>query len=138
MDHRGATRTRTDQGKSGRVILPPLFAPFPPWRESSLLVSNERPVPPSTTQRTAVYHPPSPIRSPSPVLHITNARKIFGRTIALDGGALDVGPREWVGLLGPNGAAKTTLIGAIAGRVALDAGTLTLFGTDIPKRGAAA
>jgi len=72
------------------------------------------------------------------VLHITDARKTFGRTVALDGCALDVGPREWVGLLGPNGAGKTTLIRAIAGRVALDAGTLTLFGTDVPRHGAAA
>ena len=36
-------------------------------------------------------------------------------------------------MLGPNGAGKTTLIKAIAGRAALDAGTLRLFGRALKR-----
>src|SRR5690242_6296003 len=62
------------------------------------------------------------------VLEIRDARKSFGATRALDGLSLALGEGELLGLLGPNGAGKTTLIRAIAGRVRLDAGTVTLYG----------
>jgi len=45
---------------------------------------------------------------------------------ALDGISLVLREGELLGLLGPNGAGKTTLVRAIAGRVRLDAGTITL------------
>ncbi|MFI5370975.1 MAG: ATP-binding cassette domain-containing protein [Candidatus Eisenbacteria bacterium] len=63
-----------------------------------------------------------------PLLRIEDARKRFGETRALEGVSLELRPGELLGLLGPNGAGKTTLVRAISGRVALDAGTLTLFG----------
>jgi ABC-2 type transport system ATP-binding protein len=62
------------------------------------------------------------------VLEIKGARKDFGKTRALDGLGLSLGEGELLGLLGPNGAGKTTLIRAIAGRVRLDAGTISLYG----------
>ena len=61
------------------------------------------------------------------VLTITDARKAFGRVIALDGASFDLQPGELLALLGPNGAGKTTLIRAIAGRVRLDGGEIRLF-----------
>jgi len=62
------------------------------------------------------------------VLEIRDARKDFGSTRALDGLSLSLGEGELLGLLGPNGAGKTTLIRAIAGRVRLNAGTVSLYG----------
>jgi ABC-2 type transport system ATP-binding protein len=62
-----------------------------------------------------------------PLLRVAGARKSYGATTALAGADLSLEPGEWVALLGPNGAGKTTLIRAIAGRVRLDAGSITLF-----------
>ena len=61
------------------------------------------------------------------VLTVTDARKSFGETKALEGASLALRRGELLALLGPNGAGKTTLIRAIAGRVRLDSGEIRLF-----------
>ena len=61
------------------------------------------------------------------VLQVTNAKKQFGQTKALEGASFDLRQGELLALLGPNGAGKTTLIRAVAGRVRLDSGQVTLF-----------
>jgi len=61
------------------------------------------------------------------VLTISDARKKFGGSVALDGASLELRQGELLALLGPNGAGKTTLIRAIAGRVRLDGGEIRLF-----------
>ena len=61
-------------------------------------------------------------------LEVRDARKRFGKTVALDGMSLKLGAGEMLGLLGPNGAGKTTLIRAISGRVRLEGGSVSLFG----------
>src|SRR5262245_21295557 len=48
--------------------------------------------------------------------------KRFGTTVALDGFELCVNPGEVVGLVGHNGAGKTTFARAVAGVLALDGG----------------
>jgi ABC-2 type transport system ATP-binding protein len=60
-------------------------------------------------------------------LTISDARKKFGGSVALDGASLELRQGELLALLGPNGAGKTTLIRAIAGRVRLDGGEIRLF-----------
>jgi ABC-2 type transport system ATP-binding protein len=65
------------------------------------------------------------------VLTVRGAEKRYGDTRALAGVDLTLARGRWVGLLGPNGAGKTTLVRAIAGRVRLDAGTITLLGTPL-------
>jgi ABC-2 type transport system ATP-binding protein len=65
------------------------------------------------------------------VLTVRGAEKRYGDTRALAGVNLALARGRWVGLLGPNGAGKTTLVRAIAGRVRLDAGTITLLGTPL-------
>jgi ABC-2 type transport system ATP-binding protein len=63
-----------------------------------------------------------------PVLDVTDVRKKYGRTVALDGVSLTVRRGELFGLLGPNGAGKTTLMSVLAGLSDPDAGTVRLFG----------
>ncbi|HEY8545151.1 MAG TPA: ATP-binding cassette domain-containing protein, partial [Acidimicrobiales bacterium] len=47
--------------------------------------------------------------------------------------ALRVGDGEVVALLGPNGAGKTTVLRALAGLQPLDAGHVTVDGTDLDR-----
>jgi spermidine/putrescine transport system ATP-binding protein len=54
-----------------------------------------------------------------------------GTVTALGGIDFEVAPREFVTLLGPSGCGKTTLLRAIAGFEALDAGRIVLDGQDI-------
>ena len=68
------------------------------------------------------------------VLTITDARKTFGRVVALDGASFSLRQGELLALLGPNGAGKTTLIRAITGRVRLDGGEVRLFGHRVEGR----
>ena len=58
-------------------------------------------------------------------LVVVGAEKRYGNVQALAGASFDVRRGELLGLLGPNGAGKTTMIKAIAGRLKLDAGTIT-------------
>ena len=62
------------------------------------------------------------------VLRVSDARKSFGATRALDGASFELREGEMLALLGPNGAGKTTLVRAIAGRARLDGGAIELFG----------
>jgi len=71
------------------------------------------------------------------VLRVSDARKSFGPTRALDGASLELLEGEMLALLGPNGAGKTTLVRAIAGRARLDSGSIELFGLPLAGPGAA-
>ncbi len=62
------------------------------------------------------------------VLEITDIRKRYPNTVALDGVSLTVRAGEIFGLLGPNGAGKTTLLSILAGLVRADSGSVKLFG----------
>jgi ABC-2 type transport system ATP-binding protein len=75
----------------------------------------------------------SPSLMANAVLEVRGAKKRFRDVNALDGVDLSLGAGEWLGLLGPNGAGKSTLIRAVSGRVHLDAGEITLFGTKADK-----
>jgi len=65
------------------------------------------------------------------VLSVTNLRKVYGATVAVDGVSFKVSPNEIVGLLGPNGAGKTTTINMILGVLEPDLGTIQIEGMDI-------
>lgn len=56
--------------------------------------------------------------------------KRFGDTVALDGFELVVEPGEITGLVGHNGAGKTTFARAVAGLLSLHAGTISVAGCD--------
>src|SRR5258708_29010767 len=56
-------------------------------------------------------------------------RKVFGTTVALDGINLRVEEGHILGIIGPNGARKTTALNAILGLTSYD-GQLTVLGRD--------
>lgn len=64
----------------------------------------------------------------SPVVEVRGVHKAFGGRAVLDGIELDVLPGEVLGLIGPNGGGKSTLLLAIAGLIRPDAGSVTLGG----------
>jgi len=64
-----------------------------------------------------------------PPLRIAALVKRFGPVTAVDGITLELHRGECLGLLGPNGAGKSTLIRSIVGRVVVDAGSVSVFGS---------
>ncbi len=64
------------------------------------------------------------------VVTLTDVRKRFGAVVALDGISLQVFAGEMFGLIGPDGAGKTTALRAICGLVRPDGGAVRLFGVD--------
>lgn len=64
------------------------------------------------------------------MLTLTNVRKTYGTTVALDGLSLAVQAGEVLGLLGPNGAGKSTTVGLAVGLLRPDAGSVAINGDD--------
>lgn len=62
------------------------------------------------------------------LLEVTRVSKRFGDFVAVDDVSLAVGPGEVVGLLGANGAGKTTVLRIALGLVAASAGRALLLG----------
>jgi len=65
------------------------------------------------------------------LLTVDAIRVSYGKLTALRGASISVKEGESLFVTGPNGAGKSTLLKAIAGVVALRAGTITLTGTTI-------
>jgi zinc transport system ATP-binding protein len=63
-----------------------------------------------------------------PVVHIENLSVYYGQTAALSKVSLDIRPGEFLGIIGPNGGGKSTLIKAILGLVPITAGCVELDG----------
>jgi len=61
-------------------------------------------------------------------IEISNLRKRFGATVALDGMSFTVAPGEVTGFVGPNGAGKSTTMRVILGLDAPDAGSALIGG----------
>jgi ABC-2 type transport system ATP-binding protein len=69
----------------------------------------------------------------APALEARALRRSFGAVIALDGLSFQVAPGELYGLVGPDGAGKTTAIRALAGLIRLDGGEARVLGLDPEK-----
>ncbi|MGB8932846.1 MAG: ABC transporter ATP-binding protein [Anaeromyxobacteraceae bacterium] len=74
---------------------------------------------------------PQPLAAPGePAVSVRGATRRFGDVVALDGLSLEIGRGELYGLVGPDGAGKTTLIRALAGLLDVDAGEVRVLGED--------
>ncbi|WEX75451.1 ABC transporter ATP-binding protein [Sinorhizobium numidicum] len=65
---------------------------------------------------------------------LQDIRKAFGETIAVDGLSLTIRDGEFVVLLGPTGAGKTTALRLIAGLERPDGGQVTIAGRDVARQ----
>ena len=66
----------------------------------------------------------------TPVLALDRVVKSFGGTRAVDGLSLEVAPGEMFGLIGPDGAGKTTTLRMMCGLLRPDSGEVRLFDAD--------
>ena len=65
------------------------------------------------------------------MIRLSNVRKQFGRRVAVDNLSLEVPKGEIFGLLGHNGAGKSTAIGMMLGQVWPDSGQVNIGGFDV-------
>ncbi len=66
-------------------------------------------------------------------LHIGGVSKRFGATQAVQGLELDIASGEFIVLLGPSGAGKTTTLRLVAGLDAPDSGRIHIGGRDVTQ-----
>ena len=69
-----------------------------------------------------------------PVASITDLTHRYGKTHALDSVAAEIPSGCMVGLIGPDGVGKSTLMGIIAGAKKIQAGKVEVLGGDIADR----
>jgi len=71
------------------------------------------------------------------VVRITEFKKQYRKHLAVDGIDLEIRRGEIYGLIGPDGAGKSSVMKAVAGVLTFDSGTLEVFGTQIDSERAA-
>jgi ribosome-dependent ATPase len=76
-------------------------------------------------------HVPSPAFASTPVVSIKDVTHCYGGTVALDGLSLDIPSGIMVGIIGPDGVGKSTLMALIAGSKKMQQGTVIVLGGDI-------
>ncbi len=67
------------------------------------------------------------------MIQVTDFRKAYGRTVAVDGIRFEVLAGQILGLIGPNGAGKTTTMRALAGIIPPTQGQLAVAGHDVVR-----
>jgi len=72
-----------------------------------------------------------------PLLRVAGFVKRYGRRSAVNAISLEVQRREIYGLIGPDGAGKSSLMKAVAGVLSFDAGRLEVFGIQLDSEAAA-
>ncbi|MEC8309853.1 MAG: ATP-binding cassette domain-containing protein, partial [Pseudomonadota bacterium] len=62
------------------------------------------------------------------VLSVANATKRFGGLVAVNNLSFEVHQNEVMGIIGPNGSGKTTMMNLISGALRLSEGSVSLDG----------
>lgn len=73
----------------------------------------------------------------SAAIHVEHLTVYYNRTPALNDVCLDVADGEFLGIIGPNGGGKSTLLKAILGLIPVDSGTVKIYGQDVKSHHAA-
>ncbi|MGJ0509309.1 MAG: ribosome-associated ATPase/putative transporter RbbA [Methylocystis sp.] len=73
----------------------------------------------------------TPTLSAAPVVSITGVTHRYGATLALDNLSLDIPAGRMVGVIGPDGVGKSTLMALIAGSKIIQQGTVLALGGDM-------
>ncbi len=71
--------------------------------------------------------------SAAPVARLRGVGQRYGRTVALDGIDLEVAAGRMVGLIGPDGVGKSSLLALVAGARSVQQGTVEVLGGDMAK-----
>lgn len=74
---------------------------------------------------------PATTASPAPVVKLSGVSLRYGKTLALDGITLDIAAGRMIGLIGPDGVGKSSLLALIAGSRAVQDGTVEVLGGDM-------
>jgi ribosome-dependent ATPase len=69
--------------------------------------------------------------SPSPVASLNSVILRYGKVLALDGITLDISAGQMVGLIGPDGVGKSSLLSLLAGARAVQQGSVHVLGGDM-------
>jgi phospholipid/cholesterol/gamma-HCH transport system ATP-binding protein len=77
-------------------------------------------------ERASLLPPPSP--KMEPIIQLRGVSKAFGNSVILDGMDLDIYPGEGLGIIGPSGTGKSTILRIIAGLLAPDQGEVYIQG----------
>ncbi|SFP81966.1 ribosome-dependent ATPase [Geopseudomonas sagittaria] len=72
--------------------------------------------------------------SPRTVAQLDNVSLVYGKTRALDGISLDIPARRMVGLIGPDGVGKSSLLALVAGARQLQEGSVHVLDGDMASR----
>jgi ABC-type branched-subunit amino acid transport system ATPase component len=73
----------------------------------------------------------------SAALSVNGVSKRFGGLVAVDGMSFHLSPNETLGLIGPNGSGKTTMLNLISGALKPSGGAIWLYGDDVSAAPAA-
>lgn len=115
-------------GQSGKAGTSDSAQPQPASSTQPQPATSTQPQPASSTQ--AGSNKPAPMHSPSPqdLISVHELRKRFGDFEALKGVSFAVSPGEIVGLIGANGAGKSTSMRIILGLEAATSGQVSVLG----------
>src|SRR5215472_5424321 len=67
----------------------------------------------------------------APVVHFTDVSQRYGAAVALDGVSLEFPGQRMIGLIGPDGVGKSTLLGIVAGVRKIQSGNVQVLGGNI-------